>query len=292
MLYFPHLERARTNVVLRQHPWKVPPSLLTGRRVAIGPPSSLKPCYQCFHSCRALRELMCALLAMMFVRYVVQSGLRRLSGVGGMRFIIQSERSAEYVEERVLKFIHESERIIREMDEETFQNNIDALSTILLEKPKTTTAQARSYWGEITSGNYRFERNIKNAAILRTVTKEDVLSLYAAKIALNGPERKQLSVWVQPGPDAPAPPEKAKDESEEGGVVADDTADAADTGSGDGGGGGADGGDDAGAAVAAAKVEELLVNRPPVVEVADVLNFQYGLSLFPVPTPDEHTLVE
>ena len=90
--------------------------------------------------------------------YIVQSGIRRLNGVTGMRFIVQSERSAEYVEARVLKFVQESEKLIEDMDEESFQNNVDALGTLLLEKPKTTTAQARKYWNEIAQTTYMFER--------------------------------------------------------------------------------------------------------------------------------------
>ena len=209
-----------------------------------------------------------------------------------MRFIIQSERSAEYVEQRVLKFIEDSGKLIEAMDDETFKNNVEALSTLLLEKPKTTTAQARTYWSEITSLNYRFERNIKNERVLQTVTKADVLAFYASKIAYGGPERKQFSVWVQPGPDAPPPPKKAKEEESikevateassavVGGEAAGTAADAADAAAGDVVA--------ADATAAEGQPFELL----PVVEIKDVLKFQYGLGLYPIPTADEHPLVE
>ena len=38
--------------------------------------------------------------------YIVASGLRRSNGVQGLRFIVQSEKDATYIEQRVEAFLH------------------------------------------------------------------------------------------------------------------------------------------------------------------------------------------
>lgn len=45
------------------------------------------------------------------------------------------------------------------MPEEEFRDNIEALATKRLEKPKTSKAQAERYWSEVDSGFYLFNRS-------------------------------------------------------------------------------------------------------------------------------------
>lgn len=48
------------------------------------------------------------------------------------------------------------------MSDDEFLDNVEALATKRLEKPKTVKAQAARYWAEVDSGFYLFERSLFN----------------------------------------------------------------------------------------------------------------------------------
>lgn len=128
--------------------------------------------------------------------YIVFSGIRRQSGVQGLRVIIQSDKTPQYVEGRVEAFLHSMEGILNEMSEAEFQKHIAALSMKRLEKPKKMSAQGSRYWSEIVSEQYNFDRDNVEVAFLKGVTKEDLIKFYKDNIAYNAPRRHKLSVHI------------------------------------------------------------------------------------------------
>ncbi|VDH94622.1 Hypothetical predicted protein [Mytilus galloprovincialis] len=125
--------------------------------------------------------------------YIVFSGVRRSNGVQGLRVIIQSDRSPEYVEKRVEAFLNSMDDYIKEMTDEAFQKHLKALVSKRMEKPKKISGQNSRYWSEILSQQYNFDRETVEVEFLKTVKKEDVFSFFkdlsAMTIRFKGKEK-------------------------------------------------------------------------------------------------------
>ncbi|KAI0220840.1 Insulin-degrading enzyme [Lamellibrachia satsuma] len=128
--------------------------------------------------------------------YIVFSGVRRSNGVQGLRVIVQSDRTPEYVESRIEEFLLQMKTEIGNMLDEDFTKHVEALATHRLERPKKLSAQNARYWSEIISQQYNFDRDEVEVAHLRSLTKDDVLRFYNELIAQDAPKRHKLSVHV------------------------------------------------------------------------------------------------
>jgi len=128
--------------------------------------------------------------------YIVFSGVRRSKGVQGLRVIVQSSKTPEYVENRIEAFLMNVNNIINDMSEEEFSKHVNALATKRLERPKRLAQQNSKYWSEIISSFYNFDRDAVEVAFLKSLTKDDLFKFYKKKIAVDAPERHKLSVHV------------------------------------------------------------------------------------------------
>ncbi|ESO95121.1 hypothetical protein LOTGIDRAFT_232210 [Lottia gigantea] len=128
--------------------------------------------------------------------YIVMSGVRRSSGVQGLRFIIQSDKSPIYVESRVEVFIQKMEEYLDNLSEEDFQKHLKALASKRAEQPKKMSLQNNRYWNEISSQQYHFDRDACEIACLKTFSKTDLINYFKEMIVLNAPKRHKLSVHV------------------------------------------------------------------------------------------------
>ncbi|GFS16143.1 insulin-degrading enzyme-like [Elysia marginata] len=192
--------------------------------------------------------------------YIVFSGVRRSKGVQGLRVIVQSMKSPQYVEGRIEAFIQKMNDVILDMPEEEFSKHVSALCTKRLEKPKKLVQQNNKYWTEIISSYYNFDRDSIEVAFLRTITKDDLYKFYKNKIALGAPHRHKLSVHVI----SDAAQESSRNESNVDGEVTTN-------------GHSEDG-----------KGEDGLKPAPalpiPII-VTDVMEFKRDLGLYPLPKP-------
>lgn len=68
--------------------------------------------------------------------YIVQSSVRTSRGVSGFQVVVQSERTAEYLEERIEALWDSFGEFIDEMSEEDFSKQRQSLINQRLEKPK------------------------------------------------------------------------------------------------------------------------------------------------------------
>ncbi|XP_072026752.1 insulin-degrading enzyme-like [Amphiura filiformis] len=146
--------------------------------------------------------------------YIVFSGVRRSSGVQGLRFIIQSEKPPQYLDRRIEAFLKSMETHIEEMEEEAYQKHVTALALRRLEKPKKLTSEASKHWVEITSKQYNFDRANIEVAELKKFSKADVLAFYRDLLSVESERRHKISIHVMP----PAMPHAAGDMPDMGAV--------------------------------------------------------------------------
>ena len=83
--------------------------------------------------------------------------------------------------------------LLRGLTSAEFANHKDSLITAKLEVPKTLRQETGVYWGEIAQGTYDFRREATDAAVLRTLTVEDVLAYWLRTFDATGPHRRKLS---------------------------------------------------------------------------------------------------
>ncbi|XP_046548482.1 insulin-degrading enzyme-like [Haliotis rubra] len=128
--------------------------------------------------------------------YIVFSGLRRSSGVQGLRVIVQSDRQPSFVESRVEAFLKTIDDYINKMSEEEFAKHVKALAAKRLEKPKKLSVLNGKFWGEIISEQYHFDRDNVEVAYLKTLSKDDLYTFYKSYIDSDAPKRHKLSVHI------------------------------------------------------------------------------------------------
>lgn len=89
--------------------------------------------------------------------YIVFSGVRASATTYGFRFIIQSEKTAPYLETRIELFLEGLVKTIEDMNETDFENNKRSLIVKRLEKPKHLDQETDKHWNQIHSEYYDFE---------------------------------------------------------------------------------------------------------------------------------------
>lgn len=83
----------------------------------------------------------------------------RTSGAMGLRIIVQSERSAVYVETRIEAFLESMKKFIDDLGEEEYSKHQQSLIMKEEEKPKNLGQETRRFWGRITDKYYQFGRS-------------------------------------------------------------------------------------------------------------------------------------
>lgn len=82
------------------------------------------------------------------------------------------------------------------MPDDEFERHKEALAAQKLEKPKRLSTQFNKFLNEITLQQYHFERSETEVAILKTVTKEDLLNYYNNYILSTAQHRHALSIHI------------------------------------------------------------------------------------------------
>lgn len=88
--------------------------------------------------------------------YVVFSGEYLSATTMTYRILIQSERSAAYLESRIEKFLDDYSTILREMSEEAFTKHVTSQINKKLEKLKNLNQETSRYWNRIGNEFYDF----------------------------------------------------------------------------------------------------------------------------------------
>lgn len=85
---------------------------------------------------------------------------------------------------------------IKEMTDEEFSRHKEALAAQKLEKPKRLSTLFNKFLNEISLQQYHFDRADKEVAILRKVTKSELMDYYKKYILSTGANRSTLSIHI------------------------------------------------------------------------------------------------
>ncbi|KAL7014553.1 hypothetical protein ACKWTF_016003 [Chironomus riparius] len=128
--------------------------------------------------------------------YMVDCLIRRANGTQGIKFVIESSKHPEYIEERIKRFLISMQRTITEMTQEKFENNKNSLKLKKLRTPLTLAAQFWQFHKEISTQQYHFNRSHVEASILKNLTHQEVVEFYDKFIASGCPTRQVISIHI------------------------------------------------------------------------------------------------
>jgi len=115
----------------------------------------------------------------------------------GLRIVVQSERGAVYLEERVEAFLDEMREKLDEMTDAEFKEQQAGLERRWKEAPKNLGEETNRYWTHIDSGYLDFLRRDHDAALVKNITKEDVISLFMSRVHPTSKARAKISIHLR-----------------------------------------------------------------------------------------------
>ena len=108
--------------------------------------------------------------------YVLALSLKyTYSGTIGLYALIQTGYPITYVESRLEAFFNSVNTILSNTTEEQFERAKNSLITRLNETPKRLQWMANRYWSEITSGQYRFDRNRELVEQVKLIKEPEII---------------------------------------------------------------------------------------------------------------------
>ncbi|XDG00719.1 hypothetical protein ABKA04_000334 [Annulohypoxylon sp. FPYF3050] len=128
--------------------------------------------------------------------YVVFSGLRSSATTYGFRFIIQSERTSEYLESRIDSFLATQTTSLENMSDADFESHKRSVIIKRLEKLKNLDQETGRHWAQINNEYYDFEAAQRDAAQVKQLTKAEMVEFYSTYIKPTSPTRAKLVVQL------------------------------------------------------------------------------------------------
>ncbi|KDE02956.1 hypothetical protein MVLG_06522 [Microbotryum lychnidis-dioicae p1A1 Lamole] len=129
--------------------------------------------------------------------YIVSSSTWSLYSLIGFRIIVQSERSPEYLESRIKALWSSFENVLKEMTEEAFGKQKQSLMNKKREKVKNLCGESARYWDEIQEGTLDFERRERQALLVSTLTRADLVNFFNTYIRPGAPKLSKLSILMR-----------------------------------------------------------------------------------------------
>jgi insulysin len=142
----------------------------------------------CFNQLRTVEQL----------GYIVFSGIKVDCGVLGFRVIVQSSvKDPAYLDERIENFLASVKDNLGTLSEEEWTNHCQSLIARKLEKDKSLKQEAERFWKEVANPHtYWFERDAKEAALVETLKKDDIIAFYEHYVSPLSKNRRKLSTRV------------------------------------------------------------------------------------------------
>lgn len=128
--------------------------------------------------------------------YVVWTGFKISATLAGYRVIIQSEKSPEYLEERINAYLACFGRTLDTMSDEEFESHKESLINKRLEKVKNLEQENNRFWHHITSEEYDFRQKELEVEQLRSITKSDMIDFFKQFIDPTSKDRAKVSVHL------------------------------------------------------------------------------------------------
>lgn len=93
--------------------------------------------------------------------YVVFSSIRSFATTCGIRILVQSERTPDYLDSRVESFLEKFGTTLAEMSEDEFEGHKRSLIIKRLEKLKNLNQESSRHWTQISNEYYDFEQGTR-----------------------------------------------------------------------------------------------------------------------------------
>jgi insulysin len=153
--------------------------------------------------------------------YIVYSGTWTSITQYGFYFVIQSEKTAPYLETRIEEFLKTVAKTLEEMSDEEFESNKRSIMDKRLEKLKYMEQESNRHWSHIHSEFYAFDngkshtqlsptrdpqRGVltthsptapQDAAHIKPLTKADMIEFFNHYIHPSSPSRAKLAVYLE-----------------------------------------------------------------------------------------------
>jgi len=129
--------------------------------------------------------------------YVVFSGHVVHATNEAFRVLIQSERTPEHLEARIEHFLTTFRTTLADMPNSEFESHKGSVVSERLERLKNLGEEGSRFWHHISSEIYHFQQRETDAAVLRTLSKADMLAFYDRFISPASATRAKLSVYLR-----------------------------------------------------------------------------------------------
>ncbi|ORY83170.1 Metalloenzyme, LuxS/M16 peptidase-like protein [Protomyces lactucae-debilis] len=139
--------------------------------------------------------------------YIVFSGSRTTLTSNGFRIIIQSEKSAVYLESRIEAFLDVLKAHLEKLSTEEFEKQRKSVIDRKNEQLRNLNQETKLYFHHIQSGNYEFDEVDVSTRALKQITQQQLLAFFMQYVHPSSSTRRQISVHLQS--------QKAMAESEE-----------------------------------------------------------------------------
>ncbi|EJD02250.1 uncharacterized protein FOMMEDRAFT_109506 [Fomitiporia mediterranea MF3/22] len=116
----------------------------------------------------------------------------------GLRIVVQSEKDPKYLETRIEAFLEHMRGILETMDDALFQEHKRSLVQQWTEKLKNLAGETTRFWTHIESGYLDFTRLERDAELITSVTKDEVVSMFKEFVDPTSPNRSKLSIHMRP----------------------------------------------------------------------------------------------
>ncbi|KAJ9114089.1 hypothetical protein QFC22_005909 [Naganishia vaughanmartiniae] len=128
--------------------------------------------------------------------YVIWSGQRSTMSTTGFRILLQSEKSAAFIESRIEGFFDYLRDLLTEMSNDRFETIRAGFMSKHSALPTNLGAETLEYWTAIRDNHYDFERKTRDLAVLSTTTKQDIIDLFMKFIHPSSSSRTKLSIHL------------------------------------------------------------------------------------------------
>uniref|UniRef100_A0A0B7KQ84 Uncharacterized protein n=1 Tax=Bionectria ochroleuca TaxID=29856 RepID=A0A0B7KQ84_BIOOC len=128
--------------------------------------------------------------------YVVFAGIRSFATTCGIRLLIQSERTPDYLDSRIEAFLVQFGDVLEKMTEVEFEGHKRSLIIKRLEKLRNLDQESSRHWSHISGEYYDFEQAQNDAAHVKALTKAQILEFYKTYISPSSPTRARISVHL------------------------------------------------------------------------------------------------
>ncbi|KAN0095601.1 LuxS/MPP-like metallohydrolase [Hyaloscypha variabilis] len=129
--------------------------------------------------------------------YAIFTGARPTATTIGFRFIIQSEKTPQYLESRIDSFLAGWAETLEKMSDAEFEGHKRSLITKRLEKLKNLDQESGRLWSYVDSEYLDFELVHHDAAHVKKLTKADMVEFYKHFVHPSSPARSKLAIHMK-----------------------------------------------------------------------------------------------